>query len=421
MVLIQLIGRQLKGTLADIAMEKVRKMCKKIVEFPNKKLIEEEACQWVVRFEGNAPLAEDEIDAFKAWLARSPVHRKILTRYASLWENMEVLSELNVPLGKIKAPENSATSKLVRWLMGPLLLLKSMPAILKKPKFTSATSWAIVSMFIVTLAAILVISDAGNQSGARIVYSTSTGERDYAVLPDGSKIWLNTESELVVDYSEKLRRIVLYSGEAYFEVAKDQTRPFEVYAGSKLFRAIGTAFSVYKEHSGVRVTVTEGKVELAVVRKSRPPPTKDGLSPLADASVGKGKHAQRKNSVDIDLEFEELIGSLSAGQSVMLPKQDAGSVDKVVSFDQQELTRQVSWRDGLLVFAGEPLSVVVEEVSRYTPIKITVADDEIKTMRVGGQFQTGEVEALFDVLEAGFGLQVSHLDKNHVEIRSGTR
>ena len=73
---------------------------------------------------------------------------------------------------------------------------------------------------------------------------------------------LNTNSILEVSYSDETRHLTLSQGEAHFDVAHNPERPFEVYAGKGLVRAIGTAFTVYLRKVDVEVIVTEGTVEI---------------------------------------------------------------------------------------------------------------------------------------------------------------
>ena len=80
------------------------------------------------------------------------------------------------------------------------------------------------------------------------------------------------------------------------------------------------------------------------------------------------------------------------------------------------MTRFLSWKEGKLVFAGESLEEVVQEVTRHTQIKIDVIDPQLKSMRIGGQFQVGETDTLFYVLESGFGISVKKLNDHHVQL-----
>jgi ferric-dicitrate binding protein FerR (iron transport regulator) len=82
------------------------------------------------------------------------------------------------------------------------------------------------------------------------------------VLPDSSRIWLNKESR--ISYPEDFReRKVTLTGEAYFEIARDTLRPFEIYSGQTVTRVLGTKFNIraYPEEEQVKVDVTEGKVQ----------------------------------------------------------------------------------------------------------------------------------------------------------------
>src|SRR5258708_24248903 len=87
-------------------------------------------------------------------------------------------------------------------------------------------------------------------------YATAIGERKPVTLTDGSKVLLNTDSRIQIDYSAEQRIVRLLQGEAFFEVAHNRARPFLVYAGANVVRAVGTAFSVHVQKSRVAVVVT---------------------------------------------------------------------------------------------------------------------------------------------------------------------
>ncbi len=394
-----------------------------ILEFPDRSRIEEEASQWIVRFEGDEPPTREDIEALKAWMGRSPAHREVLMQYASTWNDMDLLSELMLPLGNASKPKSGFFGTLLAWLLAPVMLLAALVGGLKHLVDATPGRWATASV-VLALGALAVLSPSllfNQPGGANNIYATSIGETVSRTLADGSTLWLNTDSRVEVDYSGEKRRIVLHKGEAYFKVAKNPNRPFEVYAGTRMVRAVGTAFSVYREDHAVKVTVTEGRVDLAAVNPAAASPATRN-SGANEASTGDatppkttvpGKTKAHEEAVT------ELLGSLVAGQSVVMAGDDKSIMENVIDNERRELARRLSWRDGLLVFAGEPLEEVVTEVSRYTSLNIAIADPELKTLRIGGQFQIGQTDAMFDVLESGFGLQISHLDDNHVEIRAG--
>jgi transmembrane sensor len=83
-----------------------------------------------------------------------------------------------------------------------------------------------------------------------------------------------------------------------------------------------------------------------------------------------------------------------------------------------ELERRQAWRQGFLVFNGEPLSEVIAEVNRYTPMRIEIADPALNTLKVGGRFRVGEFESMFDVLEKSFGVEVAHLGDQRIQLRA---
>lgn len=118
-------------------------------------------------------------------------------------------------------------------------------------------------------AAAAVVLAIGLSAGAWLLHSggthyrTQVGEQRDVILPDGSKVTLNTDTALAVRYSDERRYIVLERGEALFVVKHDTGRPFDVAAGDTLTRALGTEFNVDMRSSKVTVSVLEGAVRVA--------------------------------------------------------------------------------------------------------------------------------------------------------------
>jgi transmembrane sensor len=147
-------------------------------------------------------------------------------------------------------------------------------------------------------------------------------------LPDGSSVHLNRNASIHVTYGET-RRIELERGEASFDVAHDERRPFEVAAGDALVRDIGTIFNIARNRASTVVTVREGEVEV---------------------------RASSAEVVRVAAGYEARI-ALGAPVAVSAASGDA-----------------FAWQHGRLVYDDAPLGEVIEDLNRYstTPIELAV-------------------------------------------------
>jgi transmembrane sensor len=219
-------------------------------------------------------------------------------------------------------------------------------------------------------------------------FQTAIGEQAAVALPDGSSFDLNTDSRIWVDYSQRQRVIRLERGEAFFKVAHDTQRPFWVRAGDYWVRAVGTAFNVYLRPTGVEVTVSEGTVKVVNATANEPPPSDAAITGFA-AAVTAGEQADVHGRA-------EVIHELNSAQ----------------------ISRLLAWRKGSLYFQDQPLGEVVNEMMRYTTLKIEFDDDALRSLPVGGTFQTSPdgVDALLTMLHDGFGTTIRRDDQGHVYI-----
>lgn len=98
------------------------------------------------------------------------------------------------------------------------------------------------------------------------ILSTAKGEQYQIILPDGTKVWLNAASSLkfTPSFAGLATRNVELSGEAYFEVAKDQLHPFEVKTRGQYIKVLGTHFNVnaYTDEPYIKTTLLEGSVNV---------------------------------------------------------------------------------------------------------------------------------------------------------------
>jgi transmembrane sensor len=330
-----------------------------IVELPERKELAEEAAQWLIRLDADAPPSQDELRALGEWLHRSPAHREELESMAALWGRMNILTELAVPLVQ------------PAWRRAGVLL-------------------AALATLVILIGVVIVQSRTPNPlHETNGLYATAVGQQSVKDLADGSQVMLNTNTQIKVEYGETYRNIYLLQGEALFTVAKNPQRPFRVYAGSGLIEAVGTAFSVYLKGAQIDVAVTEGRVALA--------------------------------SIDAPRASTQSLGVVSAGEvaTIRSPTTDPAAdgvavLQELEPIPPQALAQRLAWQNGVVMFSGETLENVVKELGRYTTMSIEIPDETIRSMRVGGRFPVGETEAMLAALETNFNLRVIRVSHNRV-------
>ncbi len=178
--------------------------------------------------------------------------------------------------------------------------------------------------------------------------TTAQTEQRQLALDDGSRLHVNTASDLEVRYTQSVREVVMKRGESVFDVDHDPRRPFVVRAGAHSVIAVGTRFAVRRGDDGQwAVTVIEGRV--AVV-----PGTLDDytaiLSQNAPGAMQNGVLLDANEQLEID----------SSGQIKPEQQTDAEAV--------------TAWQHGMLKFHNTPLRVAAREISRYTYSEVQVAD-----------------------------------------------
>ncbi|NIA27749.1 MAG: DUF4880 domain-containing protein [Desulfobulbaceae bacterium] len=370
-------------------------MRENIVEFPERKAIEEEAAAWLVKLDGDVAPSTEELASLRAWLERSPLHSKQLNSLAGFWGKMNVLTELAVPLGYAKVHKNRSFFEGLRPVFPRFARVGFITAVFVVGVGVAATIW---------FRSTPVLDSNG-------LYATAVGQQLSTTLADGSVVLLNTNSQIEVDYNNVYRNIRLLQGEAHFTVAKHAARPFRVYAGNGRVQAVGTAFSVYLKDNSVDITVTEGRVTLASVDRV-------GTSQMPRQVAQPGSNQSSGTNAIVGSELVEALGTIKAGESATIQNSlDADAVSTINTIETvgvQEMVKRLSWREGMLTFAGDPLAVVVDEISRYTTVSIEITDPVVRATRIGGRFPIGETDAMFDALEANFGLRVIRLSPNRV-------
>jgi transmembrane sensor len=319
-----------------------------------------EASEWIARLNGDH-IIEEERTRFESWRSAHPRHARAYEEVLMTWRQLNDTGELvrAVALGQTLS---ASTQEAIRRTVARPTRRLGLLAAAAVAAIAIGVAWWIDS------------------SSPRTLFQTAIGERASVELPDGSSLELNSNSRARVDYSDQERIVRLERGEAYFQVEHDTQRPFWVVARGSWVRAVGTAFNVYVRPSGIRVTVSEGIVKVAASAPTSSEAPSDAQ--LARASVA----------------------VLRPGQQVNVQ----GAAAEVRSLETLELTRSMSWRSGSIYFKDERLADVVDELSRYTTLKIVIEDEPLRELDIGGTFEANAhgAEALLATLQDGFGLEV---------------
>lgn len=228
-------------------------------------------------------------------------------------------------------------------------------------------------------------------------YQTKVGEQRDVILPDGSKVTLNTDTALAVRYSGTRRYIALERGEAIFAVKHDTSRPFDVAAGGTLTRSLGTEFDVDIRSTKVTVSVLEGAVRVAAANDAN------------GAASGFGKPADTGGTGLLP------VAVLAKGQALEFHAQD-----RYVFQEKADLRRIDAWRMRRLEFSDTPLSEAVEEFNRYSTQRITVGTPELGVVRVSGLFRIGDQEGFLFSLEQTLDVEKHETENEIVLLRPAT-
>ncbi|MCC4595398.1 FecR domain-containing protein [Xanthomonas campestris pv. phormiicola] len=339
--------------------------------------VEEEAAVWVWRLDDEAITSEFQTE-FEAWLRRDPRHRRAFEELGGVWKALDELAEA-------KRDEKVAT------FVAEERRLYTPPSKRKRGKLRVISSWALVASL--TLAAVIYMWRQRDNESQTL--ATAVGQHRSATLADGSVVELNTNTILETNFSRGQRVIHLRKGEATFQVAHNPERPFLVHAGDIVVRAVGTQFNVrVRDALDVEVIVTEGRVEVKPTAATPAPRARAGASQTAVPATRALVAGQRYDAIS-----------------------QAAPVDSIAP---AAVANTLAWRQGAIVFDGEPLAQALAEFNRYSDTRLVVADASIRDLRVGGRFRTGDVEGFLDALSRTFPIATRKGADNLIYVQART-
>lgn len=314
--------------------------------------IASEAAVWVARLHGPDRSRAMERECLD-WQARSAAHRLAFERCTDTWQAVSGVTlstyahaaarQHDVPVGRI----NTRRAVLASSVLGCAALLE----------------WRLWP---------------GEQA-----YETGVGEQRVVMLADGTRMTLNTSTDVRVELTNVQRTMSVLRGEALFEVAKEPGRPFVVHVADAQVIATGTAFLVQSApHDGgsddaFGVTLIEGQV--IVQRSSRAEGTP--ATPIV----------------------------MAPGERLRVARRDDGSTRHDSSrtrLDRPHIDQLVAWQRGEAVYDDTPLSDAVAEMNRYSKVPIALVGDGVGALRISGVFRTGDNESFARAVARLHGLSV---------------
>jgi transmembrane sensor len=287
--------------------------------------IDARAAEWAAKLDAGE-VSGDERAAFDAWLAADTRHVGAFTKA------LAVLAQVD----RVRAAGTSVE------------------ALRQRASFAPSRRHIVVGASIAaSLAAIAVVGDFAWDRFNVDSYETRIGETAVVPLSDGSIVTLNTDSKVLVRYSQAKREITLVRGEALFDVAKNKQRPFVVVARDMHVRAVGTSFSVRMlANRPLEVLVREGVVE--VKRPSVPV----AAPVLVQANM-------------------RAVAPIDA--PIVITRETPAKVE-----------RDLAWRMGRLAFDDEMLASASQEFARYSTTRIVIDDPAVARRTVTGLFVSND-------------------------------
>ncbi|MEQ9289926.1 MAG: DUF4974 domain-containing protein [Cyclobacteriaceae bacterium] len=330
---------------------------------------------------------DEEQQQVYQWLLSRNMEHEANALLKNHWDSIEKSSVMvDVDFDKVygrilEEIENEQVMKLLGAEVKP-----EIPETPKMEVFKSILKYAAIIVFAFGLGYFAYDQNKYEQEGladksSNIVKATSRGQKSHVILKDGSKITLNSESQIKYDQGfGTTNRDVKLTGEAYFEVAKNVAIPFNVEANNTITTAIGTAFNIsaFPMEESTVISLASGKVKV----------------------LSKGKGANSDSEVFLDPGKEYLVAQGNTGALLR-------------GFDPEKV---LSWKDNILNFDNTDMPSLIQSLERWYNVEVVVLNPQkMVGIRGTGKFKNESLENVLRVLS--YSLQFDYqMDRDKVTI-----
>ena len=293
----------------------------------------------LIELERRGALPETDQQELLSWLRESPDHK-------TTYQDVQEILDLSTSLVPTVAPQTETC-----WaaLQDEIHTENNGKNVLRLRKAFHPWMGIAAALILLVVVGIVVFPGLGHPSGSTAVYTTAKGETLKIKLPDHSEVTLNAGSSLVLaDNFGNDERPVTLEGEAFFDIARNEAKPFIIQASGTKTTVLGTSFNVlaYPEQSEIQISVAAGKVQ-----------------------------------------FE------SPQETVILESDETGTYNLVtgkIATSFQPDPEKAAWRSGKLIFRNAPLPESLHQLEQYYDLEFELGP-VMRQKRITDQIDVGEV------------------------------
>ena len=307
-----------------------------------------------------------EIEQVGRWLSESVKHREEFEKLQKAW----ILASAGIGMQEwdtIRTKEKF----LLKVIQAQTVALnsKGQPEVIKRMFVPNLLKYAALAIILIGISSLLVYKYTGYQLDKTFTeIGVLRGSKTQMTLADGTKLWLNASSK--IKYSQNFNndeRDVFLEGEAWFDVAKNSRKPFNVFAGGVVVQAVGTIFNVkaYPDEKIVETTLVEGTVIVGADNKSS----------------------------------EKIV--LKPNEQVLYNKPDIqnSEIEKILVTKGIKAELFTSWISDKLVISSEDLESLTVKLGRKYDVVFHFDDNSLKKLRFTGVLKNETIEQILEVLK----------------------
>lgn len=222
-----------------------------------------------------------------------------------------------------------------------------------------------------------------SQHQAQNTVSTKRGSKSKIQLPDGTQVWLNADSKITYNenFQGKLREVHL-TGEAFFDVERDETRPFIIHTNAIDVKVLGTSFNVrsYEDEKNTETSLIHGSVEITLKNN---PDKKIILKPNEKLIV-------KNNDMQLVTKKPE-----AKKPDIRLPLL---TLAKVNYQKKDSSVIETLWVKNHLAFDGEAFEDVALKIERWFDVKVNITDEGLKKVLFSAVFDEENLQQVMEAL-----------------------